>query len=136
MLIPTWGFMFHFENCRTVWCVPVCIAERIKSSHAFKINIYYTIKVSLCYPREEVHIAVCKMAALRVFLLLTLLFSLASPMPKTNHFLIETESNEDDSHKYHEHMNEQIGNGSYMKLGIYVITSFKSLAVKACFKML
>ena len=70
-----------------------------------------------------------------MFLLLTLLFSLASPMPKTNHFLIETESNEDDSHKYHEHMNE-IGNGCYMKLGIHVITRFKSLAVKACFKML
>ena len=41
MLIPTRGFMFHVKNCRTVWCVSVCIATRIKSSHAFKINIYY-----------------------------------------------------------------------------------------------
>ena len=118
-------------------CFCLYCNKDIKSSHAFKINIYYyAIKVSLCYPREEVHITVCKMAALRVFLLLTFLFSLASPMPKTNHFLIETESNEDDSHKYHEHMNDEIGNGVYMKLGIYLITSFKSLAVKACFKII
>ena len=108
---------FKLQNCLMCFCL-YCNKD-IKSSHAFKINIYYyAIKVSLCYPREEVHITVCKMAALRVFLLLTFLFSLASPMPKTNHFLIETESNEDDSHKYHEHMNDEIGNGSYMKLGI------------------